>query len=98
VPENGPLRPDGLPVGNFLPRGTGRSPSRWAFLRASLRAPRRASSCSRTERFGRLLVEPSTLHLAKHAFALHLLLEHPKRLVDVVVANHDLQEIFPSCG
>src|ERR1700722_9933949 len=47
--------------------------------------------------FGRLLVEPSALHLAKHAFALHLLLEHPKRLVDVVVANQYLQEIFPSC-
>jgi len=46
--------------------------------------------------FRRFLVEPSALHLAKHAFALHLLFEHPKRLIDVVVANHYLQEISPS--
>jgi hypothetical protein len=47
--------------------------------------------------FGRLLVKSTTLHLAKHAFPLHLFLEHPERLIDVVVANKDLQETFPSC-
>jgi len=45
--------------------------------------------------FGRLLVKSSTLHLAKHAFALHFLLEHTERLIDIVVADEDLQETFP---
>ena len=42
--------------------------------------------------FGWLLVESSALHLAKHAFALHFLLEHTERLIDIVVADEDLQE------
>jgi hypothetical protein len=46
--------------------------------------------------FGRLLVEPSELHLPKDAFPLHFLFEDPERLVDVVVANQDLQAIIPS--
>jgi len=45
--------------------------------------------------FGWLLVESSALHLAKHAFALHFLLEHTERLIDIVVADEDLQETFP---
>jgi hypothetical protein len=48
--------------------------------------------------FGGLLVESSALHLAKNAFALHFLLEYPKSLVDVVVANDYLQEAFLSCS
>jgi hypothetical protein len=44
----------------------------------------------------RLFVEPSTLHLAKHAFALHFLFEHPKCLVDVVVTDEYLQNRIPS--
>ena len=46
VPGNG-LRPFGLPGRIFFPRGAGSRPSRWAFLRASLRARRTASPCSR---------------------------------------------------
>lgn len=46
--------------------------------------------------FGRFLVKSSALHLAKNAFALHFLLEYPQSLVDVVVADEDLQETFPS--
>jgi hypothetical protein len=38
----------------------------------------------------RLLVEPASLHFAKHAFALHLLLEDAKSLLNVIVANQDL--------
>jgi hypothetical protein len=45
--------------------------------------------------FGRLLVEPSELHLPKDAFSLHFLFEDPKRLVDVVVANQYLQVMIP---
>ncbi len=37
-----------------------------------------------------LLVKISQLHFAKHAFALHLLLQRAKRLVDIVVANQNL--------
>ena len=47
--------------------------------------------------FGWLLEKSPALHFAKDAFALHLFLEHSKRLVDVVVANKNLQETFPSC-
>jgi len=60
-PENGPLRPGALLGRNFLPLGRGRRPSRWAFLRASLRARRTASFCSRADLFRRFLVEPSAL-------------------------------------
>ena len=45
--------------------------------------------------FGWLLVKSPALHLAKHAFALHFLLEHTERLIDIVVADEDLQETFP---
>ena len=48
--------------------------------------------------FGRLFVKFSTFHLAKNAFALHFLLEHPQSLVDVVVANEYLQETLLSCS
>jgi hypothetical protein len=48
--------------------------------------------------FGWLLEKSSALHLAKNAFALHFLLEYPKSLIDVVVANKYLQETFLSCS
>ncbi len=41
---------------------------------------------------GRLLVVPAHAHLAIEALALHLLLERAERLVDVVVANLDLDQ------
>ena len=47
--------------------------------------------------FRRLFVEASSLHLAEDAFPLHLLLENPKSLVDIVVANEYLQDLFLSC-
>lgn len=40
---------------------------------------------------GRLLITAPPFHLAEDAFALHLLLQDPKRLVDVVVADENLQ-------
>lgn len=43
--------------------------------------------------FRRLLVGATSLHLPKDAFTLHLFLQHTKRLIDIVVANQNLQEI-----
>ena len=40
--------------------------------------------------FRRLLVVPAQLHFAVNAFALQLFLERAQRLIDIVVANHDL--------
>src|SRR6202011_646592 len=40
--------------------------------------------------FRRLLVGPAALHLAEGALALHFLLEHPQRGIDVVVADEHL--------
>src|SRR6476646_10933695 len=37
-----------------------------------------------------LLIGAALLHFPEHAFALHLLLQDTKRLVDIVVANKDL--------
>jgi len=42
---------------------------------------------------GRLFIRLAALHLTKNALALHLLLENPERLIDIVVANDDLQNI-----
>jgi hypothetical protein len=47
--------------------------------------------------FRRLLVRPSSLHLTENAFALHLLLEDSHGLIDVVVANQDLQDVLLIC-
>src|SRR3954469_5562877 len=41
--------------------------------------------------FGRFFVMAPELHLAKDAFSLHLLLQRFERLIDVVVANDNLQ-------
>ena len=42
---------------------------------------------------GRLLVSSAGFHFPEDALALHLLLEHAKSLVDIVVANENLQRI-----
>ena len=44
--------------------------------------------------FARLLVMATELHLAEDALTLHLLLQRLQRLVDVVVANDDLQRLL----
>src|SRR5215203_3366956 len=45
---------------------------------------------------GGLFVRIALLHLAKHAFALHFLFQNAERLVDVVIADEDLQGGFLS--
>src|SRR6202000_2426415 len=45
--------------------------------------------------FARLLIGAAQLHLPEDAFTLHLLLQRLERLVDVVVANDDLQSGLP---
>ena len=42
---------------------------------------------------GRLFIRLAALHLAKNALALHLLFEDPERLIDIVVAKDDLQNV-----
>src|SRR5215207_4997220 len=44
---------------------------------------------------GGLFVGAALFHLAEDAFALHLLFQRPERLIDVVVANEDLQRTYP---
>ena len=39
-----------------------------------------------------MLAEP---YLAEEAFALHLLLQHPEGLVDIVVTDKNLHAVFP---
>jgi hypothetical protein len=43
---------------------------------------------------GRFFVMAAQLHFAEKALALHLLLQRPKRLVDVVVADENLHAAF----
>src|SRR5262245_65229241 len=45
---------------------------------------------------GWFFIRLATLHLSKNALALHLLLEDPESLIDIVVANEDLQNVFQS--
>src|SRR5262245_66256078 len=42
---------------------------------------------------GRFFIRLTALHLTKNALALHLLLEHPESLIDIVVANEYLQAV-----
>src|SRR5262249_13958402 len=42
---------------------------------------------------GRLFIRLAALYLTKNALALHLLLEDPEGLIDIVVANDDLQNV-----
>src|SRR5215217_4319806 len=48
--------------------------------------------------FGGFLVSFALFHLAEDTFPLHLLFQHPERLIDVVVANDDLQRTCPLMG
>ena len=48
--------------------------------------------------FGRLLEMVAALHLPEETFALHLLLERFQRLIDVVIADHDLNYLKLSIG
>lgn len=47
---------------------------------------------------GRLFEVIATLHFAEEAFTLHLLLERFQRLIDVVIADHDLNYLKLSIG
>src|SRR5690242_11270904 len=47
---------------------------------------------------GGLLEMIAALHLPEEAFALHLLLERLQRLIDVVVADNDLNDLKLSIG
>ncbi len=73
--------------------GSAISPSRIAFLRASFRRPADRFGFFAVFPLGRLFVGLALLHFAKHAFALHFLFQDAERLVDVVVADEDLQGI-----
>ena len=42
---------------------------------------------------GRFFIRLAALHLTKNALALQLLFEHPQSLIDIVVANDDLQSV-----
>jgi hypothetical protein len=42
---------------------------------------------------GRFFIRLAALHLTKNALALHLLLEHPESLIDIVVAYEYLQNV-----
>src|SRR5262245_18321296 len=42
---------------------------------------------------GWFLIRLATLHLTKNALSLHLLLEHPESLIDIVVSNEYLQNV-----
>jgi hypothetical protein len=42
-----------------------------------------------------LLVKTASPHFPEHALALHLLLEHAERLLDVVIADKYLQKVAP---
>src|SRR3954447_12207367 len=66
-------------------------------LRAPTHQLTRAHAVLRTRRHPRR-VRLARLHLPKDALALHLPLEHPQRLIDVVVANDDLQCTGPLVG
>src|SRR5260370_25053207 len=43
---------------------------------------------------GRFFVMATEFHLAEYALALHLLLQHPEGLVDIVVADENLHAVF----
>ena len=62
--------------------------------------PRTADGFSFLARFpfGRLFEMIAALHLPEETFALHLLLERFQRLIDVVIADHDLNDLKLSIG
>jgi hypothetical protein len=64
-----------------LPRQLARPPDGFA-----------GSACSA---FGGFFVGPAAAQFAKEAFALELPLEEFQRLIDIVVADEDLDDLFP---
>ena len=44
--------------------------------------------------FRRLFIRTPTLHLTKYAFALHFLFQNTESLIDIVVADKNLQSMF----
>lgn len=58
----------------------------------SLRARRTASAFWRAFFFGGFFIKFPALHLSERAFALHLLLESAERLLDIIVADYDLNQ------
>ena len=90
-------RPRGGSAGrHLLPFRSGNKPFALGLLASELAGATDRFSLFTVRPFGRFLIKSSAFHLAKNAFALHFLLEYPQSLVDVVVADEDLQETFPS--
>src|SRR6187551_1791202 len=87
-------RPAGLVlrIKQFLLR-IGQQPFAHGFLAGKFSRPPDRLGLFPVFLLGRLFVGFSLLHLAKHAFALHFLFQDAERLIDVVVANEDLQGI-----
>ena len=48
--------------------------------------------------FRRFFIRFAALHLTKYALALQLLLEDPESLIDIVIANEYLQNVFQSAA
>lgn len=87
--------------------GPGRNPGLLSFRQEAFtlgalasQFPRPADGFSFLARFpfGRLLEMVAALHLPEETFALHLLLQRFQRLIDVVIADHDLNYLKLSIG
>jgi len=63
-----------------------------AFARQLASAPNRLGGLTDAP-LRRLLVSAAQLHLTENTLALHLLLEHAQSLIDIVVADDDLNQI-----
>ncbi|NRQ17528.1 hypothetical protein BHMPCIPO_04790 [Ensifer sesbaniae] len=75
--------------------GAGSRPSRWSFLRCSFAlTPHRFCLFAHTLLRG-FLVAAARLEFTKQALALHLLLQNPQSLVDIVVSDKYLQKCSP---
>jgi hypothetical protein len=79
----------------FFLGGAAINPSRIACFRASLCMRRTASELPPRSFLRGLLVKTASPHFPEHALALHLLLEHAERLLDVVIADKYLQKVAP---
>jgi len=96
--KRGPLREAPSLYSLFARRALGRGQEAFALgpLASQFpRPPHRLGLLSRAL-FRRFLVIVPTFHFAERAFALHLLFKRLQRLVDVIVANKDLNDDTPS--